>query len=61
MKTVHFHLMEIMHILMLFFELVLPQHNFSPMNLDRQISGKESAPRNTHFFFFIDSIILSGA
>lgn len=29
----HFHLMEIVHILMLFLELVLPQIHFSPINL----------------------------
>lgn len=52
LKTMHFHLMEIVHILMLFLELVLPQIHFSPINL---LTDKLLAMNP-----FFDSVILSG-
>lgn len=48
----HFHLMEIVHILMLFLEFVLPQIHFSPINL---LTDKLLAMNP-----FFDSVILSG-
>lgn len=48
----HFHLMEILHILILFLELVSPQIHFSPINLltDRLMAMNP----------FFDSVIISG-